>query len=372
MQQGNKEALQWLNPKTLAKNHPLKLKLSDEDYNRLENRLTDDGLSIDKPKDMVIDVKSLFGKPLTEMLDVRMLFSCLTDADFLDTEAHFEGNIKGSLYRESGPALDVKKALHSLEHYMTTNIYGKNDANIIVRDARNALWEMIVKSATMESGLFTLTAPTGSGKTLAMLKFALEHAAVNNLRRVVLVVPFLSIIEQTALIYRSVFQEFPERYVLEHHSLAGLGNESTENDCENAGERARRLLAENWDAPIIITTNVQLLESLFSNRPSACRKLHNLMGSIIMFDEAQTLPQALAVPTLGALSHLSKAYHCSVVFATATQPAFDSLHDAVKVFVSAGWQPVEAVPDHARLYNALRRYEVQWPADDETKVEKAS
>jgi CRISPR-associated helicase Cas3 len=248
-------------------------------------------------------------------------------------------------------------------------VRGKGNASNAVTDARNALWNMIIASAVAEPGIFTMTAPTGSGKTLAMLKFALEHADRNGLKRVVLVVPYLSIIEQTADVYHAVFQnpEFPNNFVLEHHSMAGLGSEQAKDDAVPVHELARRLLSENWDAPIIITTNVQLLESLFSNRPSACRKLHNLMESVIMFDEAQTLPQALAVSTLAALSHLSQAYRSTVLFATATQPAFDALNNAVTKLVPAGWQPVEVAPDHARLYAALKRYNVLWPKEGETK-----
>ena len=177
-----------------------------------------------------------------------------------------------------------------------------------------------------------------------MLRFALEHAARNNLRRIVLAVPFLTVIEQTAHVYREVFAGFPEHFILEHHSLAGLGEESERRDAEGAQERQRRLLAENWDAPIVLTTNVQLLESLFSNRPSSCRKLHNLMESVILFDEAQSLPAHLAVPTLAALSHLSAAYRSSIVFATATQPAFDCLDQAVRKHAGSGWQPTGGRP----------------------------
>ncbi|MGH8657065.1 MAG: CRISPR-associated endonuclease Cas3'', partial [Gammaproteobacteria bacterium] len=140
---------------------------------------------------------------------------------------------------------------------------------------------------------------------------------------------------------RLVFADFPEHYVLEHHSLAGLGKESATGDAEidkhNSSERQRRLLSQNWDAPIVLTTNIQLLESLFSNRPSACRKLHNLMDSVILLDEAQSLPQHLVVPTLAALSHLSTAYHTTVMFATATQPAFDALDDMVRKQAVSGW-----------------------------------
>lgn len=362
LQQGGNSALRMMKQAT-----PNTSRLSDEDFSRLKARIAADGLLVEKPTNPVIPVKVGFQSQIASMLDVRMLFSCLTDADFLDTEAHFEGDEQGKRYREAGPKLNAAQALTALDHYMSGKIRSVNKADKSVLDARNALWNMVTTVAAAVPGLLTLTAPTGSGKTLAMLKFALEHVRRNGLKRIVLVVPFLSIIEQTAEIYRSVFQNFPGNFVLEHHSLAGLGSEEATGDAEAAAERARRLLAENWDAPIIITTNVQLLESLFSNRPSACRKLHNLMESVIMFDEAQTLPQSLAVPTLAALSHLSRTYRTTVLFATATQPAFDALDGAVAKLVYTGWRPVEAAPDHARLYGALRRYEVDWPDQGESK-----
>ena len=149
----------------------------------------------------------------------------------------------------------------------------------------------------------------------------LLEAKTTPLKRIIIVLPYLSIIEQTASIYRSIFEShFGRHYILEHHSLADIGLEKTKSDSEGqsgeleTAERLRRLLAENWDAPIIVTTSVQMLESLFSNRPSACRKLHRLTRSVILFDEVQTLPANLAVPTLAALSHLAYGYGSSVVF----------------------------------------------------------
>lgn len=357
LQQGGKEHLY-----KLGEPHPPQLQLSDPDLGRLKLRTASDGINIFKPEHCIFTPPAIFHRQLADMLDVRMLFSCLTDADFLDTAAHFEGRA-----RDTGSSLNASLALQALTDLMNNSVRSSSNADQSVLDARNLLWEMVTTAAARPVGLLTLTAPTGSGKTLAMLKFALEHAVRNNLKRIILVIPFLSIIEQTAQIYRSIFHDYPPNYVLEHHSMAGLGSEEAKDDAEAENERARRLLSENWDAPIIITTNVQLLESLFSNRPSACRKLHNLMESVIMFDEAQTLPQSLVVPTLGALSHLSTAYRSTILFATATQPAFDTLDNAVSVKVPAGWRPVEAAPDHARLYQALRRYEVLWPDNGETK-----
>lgn len=363
LQQGGNNSL-----REMKRAHPPTSRLTDENFDRLKGRLVADGLIGKKAGSPVVPIQIGFQSQVAAMLDVRLLFSCLTDADFLNTEAHFEGDAEGNKYRSPGPKLQVKEALAALAQFMTDKVRGASKADQTVLDARNALWETVTVVACNNSGLFTLTAPTGSGKTLAMLKFALEHVDHNKgMKRIIFAVPFLSIIEQTANIYRDVFKKFPDNYVLEHHSLAGLGSEAAKTDAENDSDRARRLLSENWDAPIIITTNVQLLESLFSNRPSACRKLHNLMESVIMFDEAQTLPQSLAVHTLAVLSHLSQAYGTTVLFATATQPAFDALDAAVTKLVNVGWRSVEAAPDHARLYDALRRYEVKWPRPEETK-----
>lgn len=163
-----------------------------------------------------------------------------------------------------------------------------------------------------------------------------------------------------------MFADDPEFFILEHHSLAGVGAEQSDPNKHDDAERQRRLHSENWDAPIIITTNVQLLESLFSNRPSACRKLHRLRDAVILFDEAQSLSQHLAVPTLAALSHLASGYNSSVVFATATQPAFDTLDAAVRKHAVSGWQPTEIVPGHAAMFARLKRVEVQWPKADES------
>ena len=366
LQRANADALRRMNLQSLTQNHPFKLELSDTDHTRLKQRAEADGLLFHTPAQTELTLQNGMAQAVANMLDVRMLFSCLVDADFLDTEAHFEGDAQGKCPRPEGSKLDASAALAALDAHMA-KLRGATAAQTEVRQAREALWSAAERTGRMQTGLFTLTAPTGSGKTMAMLKFALEHAARHNLKRVVLAVPFLSVIEQTAHEYRKVFKSFPDNFVLEHHSLAGLGVEVERHDAEGASECQRRLLAENWDAPIVLTTNVQLLESLFSNRPSSCRKLHNLMKSVILFDEAQSLPSGLAVPTLAALSHLSSAYHSSVVFATATQPAFDTLHTAVTKHAVQGWQPDEAVPEHAEMFSMLERVKVSWPKNGEKR-----
>lgn len=366
LQRADLDSLRRMNPQSLTQNHPFGLTLSGADHLRLKQRAEADGLFFHAPTQTALSPQNGMAQAVSSMLDVRLLFSCLVDADFLDTEAHFEGDAKGKCPRPEGPKLDASAALAALDVYMA-KLRGATDAQTEVRQARQDLWGAVECAGKMQPGLFTLTAPTGSGKTLAMLKFALEHAARHNLKRIVLAVPFLSVIEQTAREYRKIFKSFPDNFVLEHHSLAGLGVEAEQHDAEGVSERQRRLLAENWDAPIVLTTNVQLLESLFSNRPSSCRKLHNLMESVILFDEAQSLPAGLAVPTLAALSHLSSAYHSSVVFATATQPAFDTLHSAVTKHAAQGWQPDEAVPKHADMFRMLKRVEVSWPKNGEKR-----
>lgn len=367
LQRGNLDAFRAMALDKLSAQHPFNLQLSDADADRLLQRARADGLQLDTPPSTAVSLQGGFAKAVAAMLDVRMLFSCLVDADFLDTEAHFDGDAQGKRSRLTGPALDPEAGIDALNRYMSERIRAGTRADAQVLAAREALWRATGEAAAGALGVFTLTAPTGSGKTLAMLRFALEHAAVHKLKRIVLAVPFLTVIEQTAREYRRVFAGFPENFILEHHSLAGLGEESDKRDAEGAQERQRRLLAENWDAPIVLTTNVQLLESLFSNRPSSCRKLHNLMEAVILFDEAQSLPQHLAVPTLAALSHLSEAYRSSIVFATATQPAFDILHEPVTKHAASGWQPGEIVPEHPELFGMLRRVTVTWPTSGDKR-----
>ena len=369
LQMGNKDALRRLMPQNLVANHPFRLELSEPDPQRVKARAQADGLMFETPNVCALTAQHGWDKAVAAMLDVRTLFSCLVDADFLDTEAHFEGDGCGKRYRRPGPKLDAQAALDAVLAHIQ-GVQSQSSTTGRVAEVRQQLLAACMASASAPIGHYTLTAPTGSGKTLAMLAFALAHAAKHGLKRVILAVPYLTIIEQTACIYRSIFAahpQFGEGYVLEHHSMAGVGEERHTQDNEGVGnepshlERQRRLLAQNWDAPIVVTTNVQLLESLFSNRPGACRKLHNLMESVILFDEAQNLPQSLAVPTLAALSHLASAYRSTVVFATATQPAFDALDHAVSQHAATGWKPGQIVKDHEPMFKALKRVDVTWP-----------
>ncbi|MBN1588970.1 MAG: CRISPR-associated endonuclease Cas3'' [Pirellulales bacterium] len=305
------------------------------------------------------------------MADIRMLFSALVDADFLETEAHFKATAPGKRYeRPPSPSLQPEQALEAVLRYIETCRRNSKATEHVVR-MRDDLLAACRAAASNPQGIFTLSAPTGTGKTLAMLAFALEHAARHSLRRIVLVVPYLSIIEQTARIYREIFEPkdaedagFGPHYILEHHSLT-VGPSEEKDDEENDRLATARLLAENWDAPVIITTSVQFFESLFSNRSSACRKLHRLARSVVLFDEVQTFPKELAIPTLATLGHLAERHGCTTVFATATQPAFVQFDSHVKQIGGPGWRPREIVPCELDFFNRAKRTAVHWPAANE-------
>lgn len=277
---------------------------------------------------------------------VRMLFSALVDADFLDTERYmdpekFAARNTWPTLHDLAPMFDAHMAkLAATADATSVNAMRAN----ILRQCRDA--------AKLEPGLFSLTVPTGGGKTLSSMAFALEHARLHGKRRVIHVIPYTSIIEQTADVFRSIFGDA----VIEHHSNA----ESSSND-ETA---ASRLACENWDAPIVVTTNVQFFESLFAARTSRCRKLHNIVDAVVVFDEAQLLPPEFLQPILDVLNLLTRHYGVSVVLSTATQPALASREyfDARKD--RRGLDDVrEIIDDPDGLYAALERVTVQLPDD---------
>lgn len=249
----------------------------------------------------------------------RMLFSCLVDADYRDTEA-FYARSEGREVDRSWPALG--EVLPQLLARYNAFMAGKASQEGTVNALRRHILSQVRARATLEPGFFTLTVPTGGGKTLASLGFALDHAAQHRHRRIICAIPFTSIIDQTAAIFRSVLEVEPGSLILEHHSAieaqdAGLLTRDRE------ARSKLRLAMEDWAAPIIVTTNVQLFESLFAARPGRARKLHNIARSIIILDEAQTLPRNLLIPAIWALRELVEVYGCSVVLCTATQPALE-------------------------------------------------
>lgn len=364
LQSGSQSSLREMKLEDLAKDHLLELRLSETNVELLKQRLLDDGMILPIP---TTDRQKL-PSSAANMLETRMLFSSLVDADFLDTERTMnQGNPK-FVQRPATPQLQATRALELLEARLE-ELNADTDIPEKTRILRRSLADACKNSAVNTAQIFTLTAPTGTGKTLGMLRFALTRAASDaRIRRIIIVLPFLTILDQTVDIYRKLFAEFGEYYILEHHSLSGVRNEESPSDYQNKDQQSyddkqKRLLTENWDAPVIITTSVQFLESLHANRTSACRKLHNIAGSIVLFDEVQTLPVKLAVPTLKTLSRLAtEKYGCTVVFSTATQPAFDTLHEAVDKDDSnnIGWKPVEIVTNHQELFSKAKRVTARW------------
>ncbi|RME96567.1 MAG: CRISPR-associated endonuclease Cas3'', partial [Alphaproteobacteria bacterium] len=242
----------------------------------------------------------------------RMIFSCLVDADFRDTEA-FYSRIEGRAPDRNWPALGdiINDLISSFDAYMSAKESAAvpNDVNRLRAD----ILAHVRGHAGDSPGFFTLTVPTGGGKTLTSLGFALDHARRHGLERIIYAIPFTSIIDQTAAIFRDVLGA---DHVLEHHAAID------EDRLHGLEQRDKlRLAMEDWAAPVIVTTNVQFFESLYANRPSRCRKLHNIARSVIVLDEAQTIPLTLLRPCMEALRELVVNYGCSIVLCTATQPA---------------------------------------------------
>lgn len=282
----------------------------------------------------------------------RMLFSCLVDADFLDTERFFDGVVTDA--RQGFPSLGALNDLldrHLADKLNALRAQGEDDSP--VNRFRADVLRQCREKAAFAPGVFTLTVPTGGGKTLSSLAFALRHVVAHGKRRVIYAIPYTSIIEQTAKIFRDIVGD---DNVVEHHSNVESG------DSEET--HRSRLACENWDAPLVVTTNVQLFESLLARKTSRCRKLHNIVGSVIVLDEAQLLPVEFLQPILDVLGLLVRDYGVTVLFCTATQPAltkrdsFDPTHrmrgfDESKV--------TEIIDDVPSLYAGLKRVRVYSP-----------
>ncbi|WP_366552761.1 CRISPR-associated helicase Cas3' [Aquibaculum sediminis] len=275
---------------------------------------------------------------------IRMLFSALVDGDFIATEAFYD-KAEGRNERER----DWRGRLEDLRESLDGRFSALEGRPGAVNEQRRAILKHVRDHAPMAPGLFSLNVPTGGGKTLASLAFALDHALIHGLRRVIYVIPYTSIVEQTAAVFREALGD--DDAILEHHSSFDWDGLTDHSESERL-----RLATQNWNRPVIVTTAVQFLESLYANRPSHCRKLHNIAQSVVVLDEAQTLPLRLLRPSLRAVSELARGYGASVVLCTATQPAFRS-EDG---FGEAALEDVrELAPDPPSLHATLRRVRVQ-------------
>lgn len=290
----------------------------------------------------------------------RMLFSCLIDADRTVTRAFYADPEERR--RDATPRASTAELAAALMKWMESKAEQRaaaGEADRPVNRLRDEVLRHALGRAGEKPGVFTLTVPTGGGKTLTSLAFALEHARRNGLERVIVVIPFTSVIEQTAGVYREALPAYADQ-ILEHHSAF---DES--EIAKREGFDALRLAMESWGAPIVVTTAVQFFESLFSDRPSRCRKLHNLARSVIVLDEAQTVPLPVLRPCVTALRELARNYGSSVVLCTATQPALQERPDDPGRSFPGGFRaPVELAPDPPRLFSALRRVTVRAAAEE--------
>lgn len=318
------------------------------------------------PPAMVVDNNS--GLKLD--LQIRMLFSCLVDADRTDS------------YRfENGPLTTSTLKADKLFRRLMNVIEGKskNGGRTKVNDIRKKILDACLEAAPHDDKLFSLTVPTGSGKTLSSMAFALKKAALNKdtIKRIIVVIPFLSIIEQNADVY---IEALGRENIFEHHSgdLKGLkekrngagGRYSPDSDQEEVDAFASDVAEHNWDAPVIITTSVRFFESLFSNHPRDLRRLHNIANSIVILDEVQTLPKYFLLPLLSMMKGLSEDWNTTFLFCTATQPAFEKQEPSISG--NMRWAPgtIRPVIDEGaqkEIFSELQRVqEAIWPGEDET------
>lgn len=273
------------------------------------------------------------------MLYTRMLFSCLVDADY-SVSASDE---RPDYFEETEMNFDPAAVLQELYAYQASLGRGSS-AKEEVNRLRQELFQRCGEAGDRaENGLFTLTAPTGTGKTLALLHFALRHCAASGKRRIIIVLPYLSITQQNAAVYRQIYPG-----VLEDHSQSHLTDEARE-------------FAARWSAPLIVTTSVRFFETLFADQPADCRKLHHIADSVVVFDEAQSLPADVSTATLKAVKELCRRYRTTMLFSTATQPDYDALREI-------DWKPEEILPNSADFYAALRRTRVEWRIEGRERI----
>ncbi|MGH3796751.1 MAG: CRISPR-associated helicase Cas3' [Pseudonocardiaceae bacterium] len=274
-------------------------------------------------------------------MGTRLVFSALVDADHLDTAAHFQGFGSPVV----APPADMAELVRRFEQRRSALLADRPWSPI--DEVRTGLYDAVVRRAAGPGGIYRLPAPTGSGKTITSAGFALHHAARHGKARVIVAVPFLTITEQNADVYRRLLGE---QTVLEHHSQSEFD------------ENRLRLAAENWDSPFVVTTTVQLFDSLFGRKPARSRKLHRLANAVLVLDEVQALPVPLLVPILDALKLLAEHFGTTVLLTSATQPSFEALA------VWSGRRPTELVDEPVELFRRLRRARYEWWIDPQPEL----
>ena len=296
--------------------------------------------------------------PQSHEFYLRMLFSCLVDADGLDTERHWTPDATYTRAMETPDLAELWERFEENQSALIARIATGLDTQSPVNRIRAAVYDACVEAGSLSPGFFRLTVPTGGGKTRSASAFALRHAIAHRMERIILGVPFLTITEQTADVLREALGN--DRAVLEHHSAIEPRCDSESGE-ETEDERWRQLASDNWNAPIVVTTTVQLFESLFGRKPRQCRKLHNIARSVVILDEFQTVPSHLRAPIFDALKELVAHYGASVVLCTATQPVLDTIEDEL---TRAGISVTELAPNPTGAFRALERVRYEWPAQD--------
>lgn len=292
----------------------------------------------------------------------RMVYSSLVDADWLNSE-EFAEKAEG-VFDKNAIFRDGFQVLVSLNEKLSVYLAQFKNSTGEINQARQQIQENCYEKSKSPKGLYTLTVPTGGGKTLSSLVFALNHAIANNQDRVIYTIPYTSIIEQNANVFRKIFND---ENVLEHHSNYIFEDKDFFDDEQEHSVKRLKYASENWTAPIIVTTNVQFFESLFSNKKSKCRKLHNIANSVIIMDEAQMIPTDYLVPCIRAIEELVLHYNCTIVLCTATQPPFESKFLQIT--------PTEIISDTERFFEIFKRVKIEkigQKSDDELANELLS
>lgn len=290
---------------------------------------------------------------------IRLLFSALVDADWLDTERHFRPETSDK--REVAWPLLAQMQMAFNAHMQIVR-EGLKSPLSTVNQVRSEVAELCHSAGSQPQGVFKLTVPTGGGKTLAALNFAIKHAIEHKLERIIMAIPYTSIIDQTAKVYREIFAALSPCPVIEHHSA--MEPDGVTRQDEEQREQWQ-LATENWDAPLVVTTTVQLFDSLFSNRPARCRKLHNLARSVVVIDEVQTLPVGMLEPLVSVMNALVSHAHTSIVLSTATQPALAGQSRYLQGFNPALVREIIPKAKRDKHFAALRRVEYDVRPKDE-------